>query len=227
MDQLLALGSVNIDYSLPTVLINLAVSTFFGIIISLLYRRTHSGMSYSQSFTFTLVILTVSGTILMMIVGNSLARAFSLFGAFSIIRFRTAIKDAKDIAYVFIALILGMAVGTNNYMIAMVSLLVLVTIIWYMYKTKFGSFYHGNYLLNFTHDQKNSSTEKYVKIIKKYTDQSSLVNISGNDKSKTSMISYTITVNKSDMETSLVEALQAIKGISQVTLVPLKDDIEL
>ena len=114
MNQLFALSGASLDYPLPTIIFNIVFAFIIGLIIASIYKKNHRELSYSASFTFTLVLLTVAGSILMMIVGNSLARAFSLFGAFSIIRFRTAVKEAKDIAYVFIALIIGMAVGTNN-----------------------------------------------------------------------------------------------------------------
>ena len=97
---------------------NLGLACVLGLIISLIYKKTHTGLSYSQSFLITIIFVTVIVSMVMMVIGNSLARAFALVGALSIIRFRTVIKDTKDTAYVFIALAAGMAAGTSSYLLA-------------------------------------------------------------------------------------------------------------
>ena len=87
-------GSV---YAPNEILFNLVISFFLGFVISLVYKKTHKGLSYSQSFVLTNIFLAVIVSMVIMIIGNNLARAFALVGALSIIRFRTVIKDTKDI----------------------------------------------------------------------------------------------------------------------------------
>ena len=82
-----------------------------GLIISLAYMKTHKKEGYSSSFTVTLIMLPVIISIIILLVGNNVARAFSLAGAFSIIRFRSAPGDPKDISYVFFTLAVGLACG--------------------------------------------------------------------------------------------------------------------
>jgi ABC-type branched-subunit amino acid transport system permease subunit len=72
--------------------------------MAVIYRATHKGLSYSQSFSQTIVFVSLIVAIVMMVIGGSLARAFALVGALSIIRFRTVLKDTKDMAYIFAAL---------------------------------------------------------------------------------------------------------------------------
>ena len=72
---------------------NLTVAIVLGLFVALLYRHTHKGLSYSQSFTLTIVFVGVIVAIVMMVIGNSMTRAFALVGALSIIRFRTVVKD--------------------------------------------------------------------------------------------------------------------------------------
>ena len=100
-------------YSFDTVIINLVLSFILGLLISYVYRKTHKGLSYSQSFIITAVLVTVIVAMVIMIIGNNLARAFALVGALSIIRFRTVVKDTKDTAYIFWSLAAGMAAGTG------------------------------------------------------------------------------------------------------------------
>ena len=106
---------------LPTdILVNLLVAAILGLFISVVYKNTHRGLSYSQSFIVTIILVTVIVSMVMMVIGNNIARAFALVGALSIIRFRTVVKDTKDTAFVFMALAAGMAAGTSSYFLAIV-----------------------------------------------------------------------------------------------------------
>lgn len=82
-----------------------------GLCISLVYRKIHKNEEYSASFTVTLIMLPAIISMIILLVGNNVARAFSLAGAFSLIRFRSAPEDPKDIAYVFFTLGVGLACG--------------------------------------------------------------------------------------------------------------------
>ena len=93
-DLLSAQGNL-FTYSYSEIIINILLAIILGFIISVIYRETHKGLSYSQSFTLTILFVTVIVAVVMMVIGGSLARAFALVGALSIIRFRTVIKDLQ------------------------------------------------------------------------------------------------------------------------------------
>ena len=117
-------------FSLGDVVLAMTVTTILCFIVAHVYRATHRGTSYSQSFLVTLFIMGIATSIVMMIIGSNIARAFSLVGALSIIRFRTAVKDARDTGFLFLAMIAGMGCGTKFYMpaiamVAFVSVLIL------------------------------------------------------------------------------------------------------
>ena len=76
---------------------NIMVALICSFIISLVYRWTYRGTSYSVSFVNSIVSLAMITALVIMVIGNNLARAFGLVGAMSIIRFRTAVKDTQDI----------------------------------------------------------------------------------------------------------------------------------
>src|SRR3989338_9173867 len=120
MDKLISLQTSQLLD--PTLIIaGILTSFIISLVIVFVYRKTHKGLSYSQSFVITLIFVTLVATVAMMVIGNNVARAFGLLGAFSIIRFRTVVKEPKDISYIFFALIEGMAVGTGSYLIAIIS----------------------------------------------------------------------------------------------------------
>ena len=83
--------------------------------IGLVYRLTHRGISYSQSYVQTLVMMGMVVSLIMLVVGSNIARAFALVGALSIIRFRNAIKETRDVGFIFFAMAIGMATGTRFY----------------------------------------------------------------------------------------------------------------
>ena len=101
-------------------LLSMVLATLLSMAISLVYRRTHGGISYSRSFVLTIIIMSVTVSFIMLIIGSNLARAFSLVGALSIVRYRNAVKDSRDISYVFLAMAVGMACGVKLYGMAVI-----------------------------------------------------------------------------------------------------------
>ena len=220
MNQLFSLTNTSLDYPLPTIIFNILFAFLIGFIIASVYKKNHRGLSYSSSFTFTMVLLTVAGSILMMIVGNSLARAFSLFGAFSIIRFRTAIKETKDIAFVFIALIMGMAVGTNNYTIAVISTTLLMTGVTYMTNKRFGAIDHPDHLLNLQFPAK-AKTDTFIKLFSKNLTSHQLVNLQSFKQQSTIEMSYNIKLKPNLSAADFLNQLKRLKGADKIRLVNL------
>ena len=91
----------------------LVLATVLSTLVGLVYKMTHTGLAYSRSFTITMVAMSITICFIMLIIGSNLARAFSLVGALSIIRYRNAVKESRDTAYIFLAMAIGMACGTK------------------------------------------------------------------------------------------------------------------
>ena len=108
--------------------LRLLLAFVLGVFIVNIYRWTHAGIP-QKSFTDTLIILCMLISVVMVIIGDSIARAFSLVGALSIIRFRTAIQNPRDIGFVFYALAVGMAIGAGNPSVAVLAAFLIGVII--------------------------------------------------------------------------------------------------
>jgi len=100
------------------ILISMAVAFALSMILYFTYRTTFSGVIYSKKFNISLVMLTLITTMVMNIIGSSVALSLGMVGALSIVRFRTAVKDPRDTAYIFWAICIGLGMGTSNYYIA-------------------------------------------------------------------------------------------------------------
>jgi hypothetical protein len=105
-------------FTLADVAIVLALSFVLSALVAAIYRYTHRGTSYAQSFAHTLVIMGMVTSLVMLIIGSNIARAFTLVGALSVIRFRNAVKETRDVGFMFFAMAVGMATGTRFYMLA-------------------------------------------------------------------------------------------------------------
>jgi len=208
------------------VIFNIVLAIVLTLAVAIVYKKSHRGLSYSQTFVFTLVLLGTIASVVMMIIGNSVARAFGLLGAFTIIRFRTAIKDPKDIAFVFLALVIGMAVGTNNYFIAVAATVLLLLLIIILTRFKFGSIRKYDYVLSFQLDSQASSTEVYKDLFSRYLRVSNLLNIKTLEQGKILDLAFSISFLDEKESTDFISKLEQLNGISEVNLIVSKNDIE-
>ena len=111
----------------------LVVATLYSFLIALMYRFTFKGVEYSQNFAQSIVILGVLVAIVISLIGDNVARAFGVFGALSIIRYRVPIKDPKDLTYILAAVVIGLACGVGELMEAGVATLFLLVLIKVLY----------------------------------------------------------------------------------------------
>ena len=89
----------------------------FGCVIALLARRNKSD-SAEDTLSLTLILMSILIAMATQIIGDNVARAFSLVGALSIVRFRTAVPETRDVAFVLAAVVVGMAIGAGQYWVA-------------------------------------------------------------------------------------------------------------
>lgn len=104
------------------VVVRLALALLFGGAVAWTYCRSRKGEEISPSFPTTLVLLSVLIAMVTQVIGDNVARAFSLVGALSIVRFRTVVRDTQDTAYVIFAVVVGMAIGARNPWVAIIGL---------------------------------------------------------------------------------------------------------
>src|SRR5262245_17000611 len=96
------------------VFVRLVVALILGGVVALIYRYTRKSSEIVSSFPVTLVLLAVLIAMVTQVIGNNVARAFSLVGALAIVRFRTVVRDTEDTAFVIFAVVVGMAVGAQD-----------------------------------------------------------------------------------------------------------------
>ena len=116
------LGEVRVQGPLE-ILTSLALSLLLGSLLATVYRWTHTGFSYSRSFVQTQTLACIVATIMIIAIGNNLARGLGILGALAIIRFRTPIRDPRDIIFLFASLAIGISSGSGIYEVAILGTL--------------------------------------------------------------------------------------------------------
>ena len=123
----------------------LLFSLVSSIIIAIVYKRTYKGVLYNPSFSTTLILLTLITAPVVMAIGSNVALSMGMVGALSIVRFRTAVKDPIDTAYMFWAITMGILIGSGSYVVSLVVVLgisvIMLGVSFVRLKT------HDNYLL--------------------------------------------------------------------------------
>lgn len=124
--------------SIYMVLLALVVATLLSLIITKIYMITFTGDRYSQSFVHTIVILSVLVSVVMNVVSDNAGVAFGLFAIFSLIRFRSAVTNVKDIAYIFFGLCAGMTSGLFQFDLAIILTVFASLVLYLLYKLEYG-----------------------------------------------------------------------------------------
>lgn len=213
------LHAVNVfSPSLVDILINVLISMACSFIITLVYRFTYKGPGYSGNFVNSIIFLSVITSLVIMIIGNNLARAFGLVGALSIIRFRTAIKDTIDIVYIFLSLTIGMASGVGYHRLAITGTAICVVMLLVFSNDKISIFLTNQYMLQFKYSGEELDNEFLAKLLSGNCVNYELINIRSNELENSFECSYYIRVKKTKDHNALLMELQKIKGIKGLNL---------
>lgn len=210
--------------------VNPLVAGALSAVLALTYRYTHKGLSYSQSFTQTIILVSVIVATVMMAIGSSLSNAFALVGALSIIRFRTVVKDTRDIAFVFGALSVGLAAGTanssnNHLLLATIGCAFVVVTALVMYASNFGALYKSEFILRFTFDQQKDSAG-YLTRISEFSRRSNMLHIEPSGDGRSLRLTYDVALAKDASAEKLTAALSNVDGVSDVVLIVSKNDVD-
>lgn len=223
-DLMAAMGSA-LTYSYTEMMINMVLAVGLGFLMAWIYRRTHKGLSYSQSFTLTILFITLIVSIVMMVIGSSLARAFALVGALSIIRFRTVVKDTKDTAFVFAALAVGMAAGTSNYFLAGAASVVISALALTTHYFNFGALQKSEFILRFVFDQ-SENNNNYLNLLTLQAKRSNLLHMEPSGDGSLIKLTYDITLQEEISPEALTSELGNTAGVSEVVLIAAKNDVD-
>lgn len=206
-------------------LMNMGLALTLALVVSYLYRYTHAGYSYSRSFNITLIGLAMIVTLAMMIVGGSVPRSLGLLGAISVIRFRTAVKDPRDLSYIFLAIVIGLACSTSNYVLATCGVLAVCAVLLVLHFIHFGRAVAADYTLSFCLESPEELRE-FLEVAPSLF-QKVLLRSSAQVDSETFEYVYTIYPRAGAPEDVLLALRARVHGISRISLIQPESFVEL
>lgn len=210
-------GIFQLNISTGEALQNLIVALICGIILTFFYKKTYRGPGYLNSFVNSLLILTLITSLVIMVIGNNLARAFGLVGAMSIIRFRTAVKETQDIVYIFFSLAVGMAAGIGLHTLAVTATVFIGSVLLVLVKTNIISQNKKEFLLQF-HSSQGTDSAEYMKIFENNCKSYDLINVKSLVEDGFLELSYYVTLKSKESGLNLVKELKKVNGINHVNL---------
>lgn len=206
------------SFTFINAIIVLITSIVLGLIISLSYMKTNSKDRFGSNFSVTLVMLPVIIAIIILLVGNNVARAFSLAGAFSIIRFRSAPGDPKDIAYIFFTLAVGLACGMGYIGYSILFTFVLCATMLILEKFNFGTNKEKTMQLKIVVPEDLNFEGVFDSILKKYTTSYSVERVRTRDFGALFEITYLVRLKQGVSSKSLLDELRCKNGNLNISL---------
>lgn len=195
--------------SLLTIIVTMVLALVLGCAIAWVYRRNYRGVMFSGNFTLTLIMMTLITAPVVLCIKNSVALSMGMVGALSIVRFRTAVKDPLDTAYMFWALTTGILLGAGQFLltvVAMVLIAIMMTVL-----VNIQSKGVNSYLLVIRASaEAERSIAQLVSGIRIQKLKSKTVNGSSVE------MTYEVRVDKPD---ALLNRLQSVAGVQDATLV--------
>ncbi len=196
----------------------LGMATLFGWGIAWTYNKTKSFSKNKFELETTIIIMTVITALIIMIIGDSVARAIGIFGAFSIIRFRTPMKNPRDTAFVFFALSAGLSAGVGALMIGAAGVLFICTLVFFLdYSNVFG-LRKKDYILTFRVSTKHYADAKFKEVIERYVHPDMQLNISPTNDGKLVAFTFSISMNKRRILNNFVKELAELEGVSRINV---------
>ena len=195
--------------SFPTILLSLALALAAGLFIAWIYRRNYRGVMFSNNFTLTLVMMTLITCPVVMCIRESIQLSMGMVGALSIVRFRTAVKDPLDTAYMFWALTMGILLGAGQFFLtacAVVGIGLLLTVLVHIQSRGVNSYL----LVVRMAEEAERQTNQLVNNLRVQQLKSKTVSANGIE------ATYEVRVDKPD---ALLNKLRALPGVYDATLV--------
>ena len=205
-------------FSPQTIILSLLLAFVLGQVLAWVYYLTHSGLSYSRSYVQSLILLTVVISMVMTVIGNNIITAFGLMGALAIVRFRNVIKDTRDIAFIFCALVVGMAAGSHRYLTAILGTGILSLIILYLFWTDFGSHEPHNGFLRFSLRGPLGPDHPVPGILRRFCGSFTLISMQDSGFGGPAEYAYQLLIRNTARNEEFVSELEKVEGVENISL---------
>lgn len=211
-------GDYATELTLKSVLIVVLSASIIGFIVSLVYMFTHRKDGYSQAFCVSLILLAPIVGMVIHVIGNNVATAFSLAGAFALVRFRSAPGDPKDIAFVFLSVTMGLTCGLGYWIWAAVAAAVLCVIILILHFTNYAGKKGNTFELKITVPETLNYVGAFDETLNKYTKNYKMIRVKSVDFGALFELSFSVTLKDDKQIRLMMDDLRALNGNLKIML---------
>lgn len=204
--------------NLQDAILCIVAALFMGFLISLVYLFVAKKQNSSRNFAISMVILPVIISIVIMLVGSNVARAFSLAGVFSLIRFRSAPGDAKDITIIFLAMVAGLASGMGFLTLGFLLILIGGAVLLLLYQLGYGQNKAMVKELRITVPEDLNYQDAFSEILGNYTEKYSMQKVKTTNLGSYFELTYQIQMKKDADEKAFIDALRCRNGNLKIAL---------
>lgn len=192
-----------------TAVIAMVLAVLLGILIYKIYGYYFGGVVFSSSFAATLVGMTVLTCMLTLAISSNIVISLGMVGALSIVRYRTAIKDPMDLLYLFWSISIGITLGAGLYILAIITMFVMVFVIHLFYNRK----HKGAIYILVAHYDRDRAGDEIIRIVSKMRYQLKSKTIRGD------LTEMTMELLCRNSNTVFLENIRAVEGVQDVTLI--------
>ena len=215
--------SLSSSEGLSAFIICMVSALILSILISLIYIKTHKKETYSQSYVMSIVMLPAIVALIILLI-NDMSKALGLAGAFSLVRFRSAPGDPKDIAYIFFAMAVGVACGLGYIGFAVLFIVLLGAFIMLLHHFKFGAPKSSSMTLKITVPENLNYQGLFNNVLDKYTYHWVLKRVKTTEFGTLFDLVYSIEIMNNIDQKQFIDDIRTLNGNLNVTLVLYKYD---
>jgi len=197
--------------------VSILLAAIVGLLISQLYRHTHRGLNYEHTFMAALVLLAPIVSVVMLYIRGDLVLSLGLIGSLSIIRFRTAIKDTRDMVFLFWVIAVGLGAGTYNWGIVVISSVIIIILVAAMYYIRYGFTLNKDYVL-VINGIISFKSEHATEIIRRYSSDPRLRSFEALETTRELIYELHLSDPSSQNAELLIDELKALPGVNEVSL---------
>ncbi len=212
-----------------------AIASVYAVLLSFIlsncvaftYVKTFQGLSYSRAFVQALILGSIVVSIAMQAIGDNIARGIGMFGALTLIRFRSSLKDPRDMIFIFSSLAAGIATGVHAYIVATIGVISFCLAAFSIYRSPWGSNTYFDGILRFNIKNDTNENEAIEKALARLCSRHVLVTLRELGQGERSEYAYQIKLKPKNSSVELIKALNTLETVRGLSILLQESTIEL
>ncbi|MBN1561296.1 DUF4956 domain-containing protein [candidate division KSB1 bacterium] len=208
-------------------LLSFVVAFLLSSVIAIMYERTFHGLSYSRGLVQSMVLGSIISCLLMIAIGDNIARGIGIVGSLAIIRFRTNLRDPRDLVFLFASLGVGVASGVQSYPTAIIGTLIFCLVVFVLYISPFGTRRRHDGLVRFQIPYGSEAASQAAAVMQSNTKSFVLVAMRNVAQGQAVDYAYQVKIAHPNDNVTLIQELQSVEGIRGVTYTNQEATVEV